>query len=132
VGSFADTPERIAKLFAAVDRENLALNYQVLDFLPPEAAEHQADDARRLAGDARYFHLKNYRPNPQQGGPLAPGGSLAGGVLDYRAILSAALDAGYAGPLVIEFVSWEDKPLEDKLAADVAFVRELLAERGVA
>lgn len=129
VGSFADTPERIARLFDAVDRSNLALNYQVLDFLPPDAVAAQAHDARRLAPGARYFHLKNYRPNPQQGGPLAPGGSLAGGVLDYRAILPAALDAGYDGPLVIEFLSWEPKPVEEKLAEDVAFVRELLAER---
>lgn len=132
VGSFADTPERIERLFDAVDRTNLALNYQVLDFLPPDAVTAQADDARLLAPGARYFHLKNYRPNPQEGGPLAPGGSLEGGVLDYRAILSAALDAGYDGPLVIEFLSWEPKPLEEKLAADVAFLRELLAERGTA
>ena len=130
VGSFADTPERIARLFAAVARPALALNYQVLDLLPPEAAPAQADDARRLVPRARYFHHKNYRPNPQAGGPLLPGGSLAGGVLDYRAILGAALAAGYAGPLTIEFLSWDPAPLEEKLAADAAFVRTALAELG--
>ena len=129
VGSFADTPERIDRLFDAVDRENLALNYQVLDFLPPDAVDTQPDDARRLVARARYFHLKNYRPNPQEGGPLAPGGSLRDGVLDYRAILAAALDAGYPGPFAIEFLSWEPKPLAEKLASDVAFVREVLSGR---
>jgi sugar phosphate isomerase/epimerase len=129
IGSFVDTPERIHRLFEAVGRENFALNYQVLDFLPADRVDAQAEDARELTPLARYFHLKNYRPNPEEGGPLAPGGSLEGGVLDYRAILFAALEAGYAGPLTIEFLSWEPKSVEQKLAADVAFVRALLAEK---
>jgi sugar phosphate isomerase/epimerase len=61
---------------------------------------------------------------------MPPGASLAAGVLDYRAILRAAFDAGYAGPLTIEFLSHEPKPLEEKLAADVAFLRTVLAELG--
>jgi sugar phosphate isomerase/epimerase len=128
-GSFADTPERIARLFAAIARANLALNYQVLDFLPPAALPAQPDDARSLVPRARYFHLKNYRPNPD-GGPLLPGGSLATGAVDYRALLAAAFAAGYAGPLTLEFLSFEPLPLEAKLAADAAFVRGLLAELG--
>ncbi len=51
-------------------------------------------------------------------------------MLDYRAILAAAFDAGYAGPLAIEFLSWEPLPIEEKLAADVAHLRALLAELG--
>jgi sugar phosphate isomerase/epimerase len=130
VGSFADTPERIERLFEAVGRPNLALNYQVLDALPQRLAAAQPDDARRLAGRARYFHLKNTRPAPDGEGPMPPGGSLAAGVLDYRAILRAAFEAGYAGPLTIEFLSFEPRPLEEKLAADVAFVRGVLRELG--
>ena len=128
LGSFADTLERIERLFSEVKRENLALNYQVLDLLAPSEAPKQAGDAARLAGPARYFHLKNYRQNPDAGGPLLPGGSLAGGALDYRAILRAALDAGYAGPLTLEFLSFEPMPVEEKLAADVAHLESLLAE----
>jgi len=128
LGSFADTPERIDALFQAIDRPNLGLNYQVLDFLPPEAAPLQAADAARLIGRARYFHLKNYQPNPDGTSALLPGGSLAGGVLDYRAILRAAVAGGYRGPLTIEFLAADERPLEEKLAADVAFVRAVLAE----
>ena len=84
---------------------------------------------RALASRARYFHLKNFRPNPD-GGPLLPGGSLECGVLDYRAILAAAFDAGYAGPLAIEFLSWDPLPIEEKLAADATFLRALLADLG--
>ena len=127
-GSHADSPARIARLFAAVDRPNVALNYQVLDFLPAEEADAQAEDAGRLAPGARYFHLKNYRPNPEPHGRLLPGGSLADGVLDYRGILCAALEGGYEGPLTIEFLSMDPRPLEAKLAADVAFVRGVLQE----
>ena len=130
IGSFGDTPERIGRLFEAVARPNLALNYQVLDFLPPGAVDAQPDDARRLVPLARYLHLKNYRPNPDPQGPLVPGGSLEGGVLDYRAILAAVVEAGYTGPMTVEFVSWEPLPLEEKLAADVRFARTLLAELG--
>ncbi len=132
VGSFADTPERIDGLLAAVERPNLALNYQVLDLLPQRLAAEQPDDARRLVPLARYFHLKNSRPAADGSGPMPPGGSLEGGVLDYRAILAAAFAAGYAGPLTIEFLSFEPKPLEEKLAADVAFVRRTLRELRVA
>jgi len=128
VGSFADTPERIEALFAAVARPNLALNYQVLDLLPQRLAADQPEDARRLVPRARYFHLKNTRPAADGAGPMPPGGSLAGGVLDYRAILAAAFAAGYAGPLTIEFLSFEPKPVEQKLAADVAWLRGVLAE----
>lgn len=128
IGSFADTPERIEALFAAVARPNLALNYQVLDLLPQRLAAEQPDDARRLVPLARYFHLKNTRPAADGAGPMPPGGSLATGVLDYRAILAAAFAAGYAGPLTIEFLSFEPKPVEEKLAADVAWLREVLAE----
>lgn len=129
VGSFADTPERIARLLDAIDRPNVALNYQVLDFLPPEDAPLQPADAATLVPHARYFHLKNYRPNDAPGGPLLLGASLADGVLDYRAILASALDAGYAGPMTFEFLAADARPLEDKLAADVAFVRAVLADR---
>ena len=128
VGSFADTPERVAWLLDAIDRPNVALNYQVLDFLPPEAAPQQPADAAALVRHARYFHLKNYRPNDTVGGPLLLGASLADGVLDYRAILAAALGAGYAGPMTFEFLAADARPVEDKLAADVAFVRGVLAE----
>lgn len=132
VGSHADTPPRIRHLFDAIDRPNVALNYQVLDFLPPDEIALQPADAQHLASLARYFHLKNYRPNPEPGGRLLPGASLADGALDYRAILSAALAAGYAGPLTIEFLAMDPRPVEEKLAADVAFVRGLLAEADAA
>jgi sugar phosphate isomerase/epimerase len=129
-GSFADTPERIERLFAAVDRPNFALNYQVLDLLPQALAAAQPDDARRLIPLARYYHLKNMRPAADGAGPMPPGASLAGGVLDYRAILAAAFDAGYAGPLTIEFLSWEARSVDDKLADDAAWLRRTLAELG--
>jgi sugar phosphate isomerase/epimerase len=127
LGSFADTPERIAALFDRVDRPNLALNYQVLDALPQERVAAQAADCRELVGRAQYFHLKNYRA-PDDGGPLLPGGSLEAGVLDYRAILAAAHDGGYAGPLTLEFLSWDPIPAEEKVARDIAYLRKVLAE----
>ena len=126
LGSFADTPERIEWLLNAIDRPNVALNYQVLDFLPSSEIDKQAADAARLVRYARYFHLKNYQPNPDAEGPLFPGGSLAGGALDYRAILRAALGAGYNGPLTFEFLAADPRPVEEKLAEDVAFVRSVL------
>lgn len=129
-GSFADTPERIVRLLDAVDRANVALNYQVLDFLPMDQAAAQADDAERLLPLAAYFHLKNYQPNADPHGAMLPGGSLAGGALDYRAILTAAARADYRGPMTIEFLSADDRPTEEKLAADVAFVRGVLAAVG--
>lgn len=128
LGSFADTPPRIARLFDAIDRPNLALNYQVLDFLPAGEAAAQPDDAARLVPLARYFHLKNYQPNPAGDGRLFPGGSLAHGVLDYRAILAAAVAAGYRGPLTIEFLAADARPVEEKLREDVAFVRQVLRD----
>ncbi len=128
VGGWADTPERIDRLFDAVDRPNFALNYQVLDFLPPNDVPAQPDDARRLAPRARYLHLKNYRPNPEPGGGLLLGGSLEEGVLDYRALLGAVLAAGYRGPMSVEFVAFDARPLEEKLAADCAWLRGLLGE----
>jgi sugar phosphate isomerase/epimerase len=130
IGSFADTPERIDQLFEAVARPNFALNYQVVDLLPQRLAAAQPDDARRLVPRARYYHLKNFRPAADGEGPMPPGASLAGGVLDYRAILGAAFAAGYAGPLTIEFLSWEPISVEQKLAADVAWLRGILAELG--
>jgi sugar phosphate isomerase/epimerase len=127
LGSFADSPDNIERLLRDIDRPNLALNYQVLDFLPRSEAANQPADAARLVPLARYFHLKNYEPNPSfEDGPLFPGGSLGGGVLDYRAILTAALDAGYSGPFTIEFLAADPRPVEEKLAEDVAFVRSIL------
>jgi sugar phosphate isomerase/epimerase len=130
LGSFADTPERIAQLFSAIDRPNVALNYQVLDFLPAAEAPHQPADAARLVPWARYFHLKNYQPNPDGDGPLFPGGSLRTGVLDYTTILRAAVGAGYAGPLTIEFLAADERPVAEKLRDDVSFVRAVLRAIG--
>jgi sugar phosphate isomerase/epimerase len=129
-GTFADTVARTEALLDEVDRENVVLNYQVLDGLPPALAERQPDDARRLIPRSRYFHVKNYRPNRVRSGPLLLGGDLREGVLDYRAILAAAIEAGYRGPYAVEFVAFDDRPLEDKLAADVAYLREQLEELG--
>jgi sugar phosphate isomerase/epimerase len=128
IGSFADTPERIERLFDMIDRPNVALNYQVLDFLPASAVADQPDDARRLIPLARYFHLKNYQANDEPSAPLLPGGSLAGGALDYRAILKAAHAAGYRGPMTIEFLAADERPVEEKLGADAGFIRTLLRE----
>lgn len=130
LGSFADTPDRIAALLTAIERPNVALNYQVLDFLPAPLAASQPEDAAELVCFAKYFHLKNYVPGSEPDGPLFPGGSLPGGVLDYRAILKAALAAGYAGPMTFEFLALDERTTEAKLAADVAFVREVLSECG--
>lgn len=130
VGSFADTPARIERLLAAVERPNFALNYQVLDFLPPSEATRQPDDARRLVPHARYLHLKNYRTPEPPGAALLPGGSLADGAIDVRELLAAALGTGYRGPLTIEFLSFEPLPVEEKLRRDAAFVRSALAELG--
>ncbi len=127
VGSWADTPERCERLLEAAGRPNLALNYQTLDFLPAEAAAEQPEDALRLAPFSRYLHLKNYRVDPESG-RLVHGASLEAGALDLRALLAAAARAGYAGPLAIEFVSFEDRPLEEKLAADLRWLRRTLAE----
>lgn len=127
LGSFADTPERIAALFKEVDRPNLALNYQVLDALPQEAIDDQAADCRALVGQAAYFHLKNYRA-PDDGGALLPGGSLEDGALDYRAILRAAHEAGYAGPMTLEFLSWDAISTEEKVARDITYLRRVLDE----
>ena len=124
-GSWADTPDRIAALLRDVGRSNFALNYQPLDDLPLSEVEDQRDDARQLAGLARYFHLKNYRRG-QEGEPLLPGAALGDGALDYASILESAFAAGFAGPLTIEFLSWANEPLEIKLARDVAYVRGLL------
>lgn len=126
LGSFADTPARIAELFQRIGRDNCALNYQVLDFLPAAQIDAQADDARALIGRAQYFHLKNYQHNPDGHSSLIPGGSLEGGALDYRAILGAALDASYRGPLTIEFLAADERSVEEKLGADAAFVRSVL------
>jgi sugar phosphate isomerase/epimerase len=130
LGSFADTHERIAQLFRCIDRPNVALNYQVLDFLPVDAVPQQAADAAELVPLARYFHLKNYQPNPDGQGPLFPGGSLRHGVLDYAAILRAAVGAGYEGPVTIEFLAADERPIAEKLRDDVRFVREILHQLG--
>jgi sugar phosphate isomerase/epimerase len=131
IGSFADTPERALRLLAEVGRPNFSLNYQVCDFLEPDAAAAQTDDARELAPHARYAHLKNYVSSDAAGGRLVHGGSLAGGVLDYSGILTALVEAGYSGPMSVEFLSAEPAPLEDRLARDLSFVRETLSGLGV-
>jgi len=132
LGSFADSLTRIDELLQRIDRPNVALNYQVLDFLPMAAAPDQPADAARLIPLARYFHLKNYQANPDGEGPLYPGGSLEGGFLDYRAILKAAVAAGYDGPMTIEFLAADERSVQEKLAADVRFVRAVLDDLGVA
>jgi len=132
LGSYADTPERIATLLEAVDRERFSLNYQVLDALPGSLAAAQPGDAAALAPRSRYLHLKNYRPGEDPDAPLLPGASLADGVLDYTAILAAAFEAGYDGPLAIEFLSFEPVPVEEKLERDLRWLRGVLRELGAA
>jgi sugar phosphate isomerase/epimerase len=129
-GTFADSPERTEALLDAVDRENVTLNYQVLDGLPPAEAPRQPEDARRLIPRSRYFHLKNYRRNRAPSLPLLLGGDLERGVLDYRAILGAALAAGYRGPYTIEFLAFDARPLEGKAAGSIAWLRGVLEELG--
>lgn len=129
INTLADTPQRCREFIAAVDHPLCSLNYQVLDNLPLGAADVQADEARELAPITGYVHLKNYLPPKEPGGPMRPWAPLASGVLDYRAILGALLDAGYTGPLAFEFLSSDPRPAEERLAEDVAFVRSVLDER---
>lgn len=129
IGSFADTVERTVRLIEAVNRENFGLNYQACDFLEPSAVPLQTEDARRLAPHSRYVHLKNYILDPDHG-RLVHGGSLAEGVLDYTSLLGTLLDAGYSGPMSVEFLSAEALPAEERLAHDLRFVRETIAATG--
>lgn len=129
-GTLADRAERAEALLDAVDRANVRLNYQVLDGLPAAEAAAQPDDARRLAPRSSYFHVKNYRANPVPGGPLLLGGDLETGVLDYLPIFSAAVEAGYRGPYGIEFVAFDARPVEGKVAAGIAWLRRALSEAG--
>ena len=129
-GTLADTAERTERLLDAVGRANVALNYPTLDGLPAAEATRQPEDARRLIPRSRYFHVKNYRPGPGSSGPLLLGGDVEKGVLDYRAIVAAAVEAGYAGPWAIEFVAFDDRPLEGKVAGSIAWLRGVLEEAG--
>ena len=70
------------------------------------------------------------RPNPVRRGPLVLGGDLETGVLDYRAILKAAVEAGYRGPYGIEFVAFDGRPLEGKVADGITWLRQTLEEVG--
>ncbi len=130
LGSYADTPERIEALLAAVGCENFSLNYQVLDLLPSAALPTLPADATRLAGRARYLHLKNYRAR-EEDGLLLPGGDLAGGAVDHAALLQAVVRSGYDGPMTIEFLSDSCEPLEAKLTRDVRYLRDQMAALGV-
>lgn len=128
VASWADTPDRVERLLDAVDRANVALNWQPSDRVLPDEIALQSADATRLAPRARYVHLKSYQRHPgDASAPCLPGGSIRDGVLDWCGILRAVFAAGYSGPLTIEFLSWASRPLEEKLADDVAFVRDVLA-----
>jgi len=129
-GTFADTAERTETLLDAVGHENVSLNYQTLDGLPAAKASAQPDDARRLIPRSRYFHVKNYRPNPVPGGPLLLGGDLEKGEPDYEAILRAAVEAGYRGPYGIEFLAFDERPLEGKVADGVGWLRRTLEAVG--
>jgi len=129
-GTLADTAARSEALLDAVDHDNVSLNYQPLDGLLPAEVARQPDDARRLVPRSSYFHVKNYRPSPEAGGPLLLGGDLEAGVLDYPAILAAAVGAGYRGPYGIEFVAFDDRSLEAKVAAGVAWLRRTLGAAG--
>jgi len=129
-GTLADSADRSEALLDAVDRANVTLNYQTLDGLPSKEVAEQPGDARRLIPRSGYFHVKNYRANPVPSGPLVLGGDLETGVLDYRAILAAAVEAGYRGPYGIEFVAFDERPLEGKIAAGVEWLRRTLAEVG--
>lgn len=125
--SFADSAPNVERLLHAVGRKNLSLNYQPLDHLPADAAATVPADARRLAPLASYAHLKNYEVRNSQSRTLELGSSLAAGALDYRAILKASVDAGFEGPLVLEFTSDEEStPFEHRVRRDIDFLRELL------
>jgi sugar phosphate isomerase/epimerase len=128
LGSWADTAERVEALLAEVDRPNFALNYQVLDVLPEDRVDEQPADAARLAGRARYMHVKNYRPPEEPGGRLRFGAGLEDGVLDYPAILIAAARAGYRGPLAIEFLAGDGRPLDERVDEDARYLRRVWAE----
>jgi len=123
-GSLADTPERCEALLAEIDHPSCALAYQPLDGLRASEAAAQPDDARRLAPLSRHFHVKNYR---DVDGTLELSAPLADGALDYGPILAAAVEAGYEGPLLLEFVS-DDASISfrERVAADAAALRALV------
>lgn len=127
-GSLADTVDRIEDLLRAVDRPNVGLNYQPLDDIHVEDAAREPADCARLVRHARYVHVKNYGADGVAG-RVRPFASIAGGVLDWHAILAAALAAGYDGAASIEFVdSAGERPAQEKLRDDVAFLRRVLDE----
>ena len=129
--SFADSVEDVEHLLEAVNRPNVALNYQPLDHLPATAASEVPEDARQLGARSTYSHLKNYRPSGAAPPTLELGASLEDGVLDYEQILENAFLGGYSGPLVLEFTEDDDsKSLHERVRADVDFLRQLLAKRG--
>jgi sugar phosphate isomerase/epimerase len=125
LGSLADDAERVERLLDAVP--GLALAWQPLDGLPQGQVGAQPADAARLGPRARHVHLKNYRVDAASG-RLHLGASLARGALDWRRILATLRRGGYDGALCVEFTRFDAAPLEERLAADLAFARQAWEE----
>jgi hypothetical protein len=106
LGSFADTAENIVRLLGAIDRPNVALSYQVLDFC--RWTTRGAAGRRRAPGAARLL-LTSRTTSPTRGGrPDVPGGGLATGPRLPRPILTAAV-ARLSRPFTIEFLAADER-----------------------
>lgn len=132
-GYHVQTSERVLRLLHAVDRENFKITIDIGNFMV--ADENSAAAVKKVIPYASMVHFKDFyfRPAPyrfhQNWMPTIAGNYVRGAVFGYgnidtEAIGGILLDAGYDGPISIEFEGHEDCLYGTSLGMDNA--RKLL------
>jgi sugar phosphate isomerase/epimerase len=105
-GTLLDRGERIRRILETVGAPNLGVNLDLgnLVRVPGRLVESWQETLAACAADVSYTHLKNYirMEDPARGPAVSAPCGVADGEIDYRAVVSTLVAAGYRGPLCIE------------------------------
>jgi sugar phosphate isomerase/epimerase len=103
--TFAGSAQEALRLFDAVGHPSFGLNPDLGNFV---RLQSEIIDWEQMALEVlpatNYWHVKNYAylEHPETGLTLTHPAALPSGVINYRKLLTLALQSGYAGPVIIE------------------------------
>lgn len=103
--TFVGSTNDARRMFDAVNHPSFGLNPDLGNFV---RLQSDMVDWEQMALDllpvTNYWHVKNYAylEHPQTGLTLTHPAALTAGVINYRKLLTFALQVGYAGPVIIE------------------------------
>lgn len=121
--TLCDTADSARRLVEEVGCDNFRLNFQVAS---TRGCEDPVERLKKVSDYVVHFHAQNFYQLSTATGEGLKRAPLREGIVDYRRLISLLQRKSYTGWISVEFASVEGDGKTEAIAADLAYLRQLI------